>query len=150
MSKRALCHVPNLIRRLTIGPMLKALWRWRKFLASALLLLDVTGARVIAVTSDGDTRQVYFTPDLACKALLSSVAHRDWSRSGRSALGDQARRYQAQDLEKLDGCKRVVLAALPTGGVAIDSQRPRTGPSFSWKLPLNSTAVQPTHLRSKK
>jgi hypothetical protein len=122
--------------------------RQQRKIAIALLLLNVTGARAIAVTDACDHSRVYYSATLGFKAITKAVTRQQWKPSAaETSFGEKSTRYSARDLDFNRTGGRVVLVAVTSPvSTALDIKTPRAGPLCGWKLPSDENPVQPPHL----
>lgn len=121
----------------------------RKPLALTLLLVQVTGARVVNVIDPLAGSRTFFTADLGAKGYLAAATRRDWSKKGGPSLAGI--RYSASDMDKMGKGGRVYpTPVLPLAGAVIAPLTARPGPLQTRRLPFDISPVQPPHLHTKK
>jgi hypothetical protein len=122
--------------------------RQQRKIAIALLLLNITGARAIAVTDAGEHSRVYYSATLGFKAITKAVTHQQWKQSSsETAFGERSTRYSARDLDFNRAGGRVALVCVrPSVNFVLAIKSPRAGPLTDWKLPSDENPVQPPHL----
>ena len=125
--------------------------RYQKTIAVALLLLNVSGARVIAVSDACQHGRVYFGPTTSFKAIARLVTRQEWRRSAPNSLGARANRYSSRDLETIQSRNVVIpVAILPPVDITLAAQRSPSRPSYAWRLPRDNSPAPPSQLQSKK
>lgn len=122
--------------------------RQQRKIAIALLLLNVTGARAIAVTDAGDHSRVYYSATLGFKAITKAVTHQQWKQSSsETSFGEKSTRYSARDLDFNRTGGRVILVAVTQAlSTALHIKKPSAAASLSRKLPSDENPVQSPHL----
>jgi hypothetical protein len=124
--------------------------RYKKAIAVALLLLDFTGARVVAVSDACEHNRVFFGPALSFRAIAKTVTHQDWQQPSPRSFGERANHFSGQDMDVVRRESRVAsVVILPSINIALGTERSRNRPLYVWKLPSDLHPVQPRHLHSK-
>ena len=125
--------------------------RYQKGIAVALLILNLSGARVIAVSDACERSRAFFSPALSFKAIAKAVTRQQWKQSSPHSLGARAGRYSSRDLEfvQRNGVADPI-AILPPVIIALGSEHFRNRPPSSWRLPLDNVPAPPSQLQSKK
>ena len=94
--------------------------RYQKAIAVALLLLNVSGARVVAVCDACDHNRVFFGPTLSFRAIAKTITRQKWRQPSPHSLGAQTDKYSARDLETLQRSRLVVpVAVLPPVNITL-------------------------------
>jgi hypothetical protein len=129
---------------------MKMVSRCQKTIAVALLLLNVSGARVIAVSDACQHSRSYFGPTVGFKAIARLVTGQGWRRSAPRSLGAQANRHSSRDLKTIQRSNVVVpVAILPPVDITLVAQRSPSRPSYAWRLPRDNSPAPPSQLQSK-
>ena len=124
--------------------------RYQKVIAVALLVLNVSGARVIAVSDACERSRVFFSPTLSFKAIARLVTRQDWRQPAPHSLGARTDRYSARDLESVQrNSVTVPVAILPPVSITLGAERSRNRPSYAWRLPRDNVPAPPSQLQSK-
>ena len=130
---------------------MKTASRCQKTIAVALLLLNVSGARVIAVSDACQRSRAYFGPTLGFKAIARLVTRQEWRRHAPRALGARANRYSSRDLETIQRSNVVVpVAILPPVDITLSAPRSPNRPPYAWRFPRDNSPAPPSQLQSKK
>jgi hypothetical protein len=127
--------------------MTRMIRRQQRKIALALLLLNVSGARAISVSGPCERDHVFFSAGLGFKAVVKTVARREWKKAPPNAWGERTNRYKASDLEtvkRVTGVSTVTVHA--DRAFALDLRSPRAGPASDWKLPTDVSPTHPSHL----
>jgi hypothetical protein len=132
--------------------MYRTLRRWRKALSLALLLLNVSGARVYASCSACEKSRTYFGPSLAFKMVARSIgyaaARQDWRSSAPNQLGEAKKHTHASDLAGLRRGGQAAPVALVPGAVVLLAALPRRAPPQTLQpLSVELGTAPPLHTR---
>jgi hypothetical protein len=134
----------------TLRAMRRIARRYRRAVGLAMVLLHLSGARVIAVSEACEHDRVFFTAGLSFKALAKSALHQQWKQAAPTALGESVPRYSAKDIELAQRNPRVLAVIVrPPSETPLADRGPRLEPLLAFKLPADLCPVQPTHLHSK-
>lgn len=116
----------------------------------ALLLLNVSGWRVVTVRHACENSYNYYLPSSALEAIQKSlVQDRQGGQDSRHTLGRASR--SARDLESLkntDQAPPVVIRPAVAIAIAADKDSSRT--LQAWKLSMDDRPIPPPLLLSKK
>jgi hypothetical protein len=124
--------------------------RYQKAIAVALLTLNVSGARVVAVSGACEHSRVFFGPALSVRALVKVVTHQQWKQSAPNSLGEANVRYSAKDLEFIQRNRVIApVAVLPPVSITLGTERSRIRPSYAGRLPRDNSPAPPSQLQSK-
>jgi hypothetical protein len=122
---------------------------YRKAMVVALLILNVSGARVVAVCDACEHSRVFFGPALSVRAIAKAVTHQQWKQPAPNSLGEANVRYSAKDLEFLQSSRVVApIAILPPVSITLGTERARNGLS-NWRLPRDNSPAPVSQLQSK-
>jgi len=125
--------------------------RYRKAISVALLLLNLSGARVVAVCEACGQSRTYFGPTRSFKAIAKTVTRQQWGQRGTRSLGARTRHRSSRDVEAVQ--RQHCFATVPIlrpASVVLDTGISRRPPLLVRKLPSDQSPVQPPQLFSKK
>lgn len=110
--------------------MTQMLRRQQRKIAAALLLLNVSGARAIAVSDSCDHCRVFYSASLSFKAVTKTVTRQAWKRPAPQTLGQDRLRFCTKDLEAV-GAKAAValIPVMPAAALPLDSRSSRAVPA---------------------
>lgn len=116
--------------------------RYQKAITVALLLLNISGARVVAVTDSCEHCRSFFVPASSFRAIAKVVTHQQWKRHAPHSLGARANRYSSQDLQTVRRERPVLpLAILPPVNIALGTELSRNRLVYAWRLPRDRSPV---------
>jgi hypothetical protein len=125
--------------------------RYQKAIVGLLLLLDLTGARIVTVCDACEHSRVYFSPAVGFKAIARAVTGQTWKRRAPHALGAQANRYSTRDIELVRRDDRpATVNILPPINITIGAERSRNRLVYAWMLPKELSPVKPPQLNPRK
>jgi len=125
--------------------------RYRKSLTVALLMLNLGGARVVAVSDACEHNRVFFGPALSIKAIAKTITHQAWKQPAPHSFGARTDRFSAQDMEFLQNkTQMATVAILPPLNITLGTERSRNRPLYVWRLPHDKSPGQSPQLLSKK
>lgn len=125
--------------------------RCQKAITFALLLLNISGARVVAVTDSCEHCRSFFGPAASFRAIAKVVTHQQWKRHAPHSLGARANRYSARDIEFVQRDDRpATVNILPPINLTLGTERSRNRLVYAWKLPADRSPVKPPQLNSRK
>ncbi|MDD5629753.1 MAG: hypothetical protein PHU21_11855 [Elusimicrobia bacterium] len=125
--------------------------RCKKAITVALLLLNLSGVRVVAVTRACEPSRSYFGPTVGFRALTKTVLRQDWKHHGSRSFGSRLSRRSSHDLEVVRRDKPVSpLAILPPVNITLGTERSRNRLVYAWKVPQERSPVSPPQLNSRK
>jgi hypothetical protein len=120
-----------------------------KPMALAMMLVQVSGARIVNVIDPLAGSRTFFTAELGTKGYLAAATKRDWSKKRGPFV--TAKRHSASDMDKVGKGGRVYpTPVLPLAGAVIAPPAARPGPLRTRRLPFEISPVQPPHLHTKK
>jgi hypothetical protein len=123
---------------------------WQKAIAVTLLLLDLTGARVVAVSNACEGSRTFFGPALSFRAIAKVVTGQDWRQKAPHSFGVETTRYSARDLEFVQRDDRPApVNILPPINITLSTERSRNRPLYFWKLPSDLDPARSPQLHSK-
>jgi hypothetical protein len=124
--------------------------RLKKVIALALLLLDLTGTRMVAVSNACEQSGVFYGPALSFRAIAKVVTGQSWKQQAPRSFGAQSTRYSARDLEFIQRDDRpATVVILPPINITLGTERSRNRPLYVWKLSSDASPTKPPHLHSK-
>ncbi|MBI3551162.1 MAG: hypothetical protein HY077_01485 [Elusimicrobia bacterium] len=126
----------------------------QRLVAIVLLALHVGGARAIAVTDACERSRVFYGPSMSFRAVTKTVSvwasGKKWERRAPRSLGARGSRFTTLDLEWVRTPVRTApIVLLSATDTMLDIKSPMTGARTGWKLPTDTSPVQPSHLHSK-
>ena len=123
----------------------------RKVIAVSLLALNVSGARVVAVSDACEHNRTFFGPTLSFKALARTVTHQQWRQPAPHSLGERGVRYSSRDIEVVQRQSQILpIAILPPINITLGTERSKNRLAYAWKSPGELSPVQPPQLHSRK
>ena len=128
---------------------MRLLRRIRRPTTLLLLLLSLSGGRIVTVCDACEHDRVVFSPSLGFKSIVKAALRREWGRGAPHSLGERAVHYCARDLElqrRRSGPAAVVV--VPPSAVPVEGE-PHPERLLAFKLPSDATPVEPRHLHSK-
>lgn len=120
--------------------------RQQRKIAIALLMLNVSGARAVAVTDSCQRCRTFYSSSLSFKAIAKAVTRQEWRQPAPHSFGERHIHFSTKDLEAMGRRLRVALVlATPPTSIALETQSARAGPAGVWALPTDLHPVQPPH-----